>query len=98
MSEKKLFVGNLPWDTTKEDLEELIGAYGEVKEVIIILHREGTHAGKSKGIAFVTMADSNDADVAIKDLHEKEFNGRSLTVNVAREREKRPVRSSSHSR
>jgi len=98
MSEKKLFVGNFPWDTTEGELEDLFSSYGEVTRVVIVLHRDGPHEGKSKGIGFITMADAEEADAAMKDLHEKDFNGRPLTCNVAREREKRPERSYSRSR
>jgi RNA recognition motif-containing protein len=82
----KLYVGNLPFSTTQDSLEQLFSNYGEVQEVAIVTDRE---TGRSRGFAFVTMADDA-ARQAIEALHGSELDGRSLTVNEARPREDRP--------
>lgn len=78
---KKLFVGNLDWGTTQEELKDLFSQYGEVEEVIIISDRE---TGRAKGFGFVTFVNAEDADAAIDALHEQEFRGRNMVVNEAR--------------
>ncbi len=82
----KLYVGNLPFSTTQDSLEQLFSNYGEVQEVAIVTDRE---TGRSRGFAFVTM-DDEAAKQAIEALHGSELDGRSLTVNEARPREDRP--------
>ena len=82
---KKVFVGNLPFQTTDNDLSDLFGQYGEVESVSIITDRD---TGRSKGFGFVAMADEN-AEKAIAELNGTQFNGRSLTVNEARPMVKR---------
>lgn len=82
----KLYVGNLPFSTTQDSLEQLFSNYGEVQEVAIVTDRE---TGRSRGFAFVTMEDEA-AKQAIEALHGSELDGRSLTVNEARPREDRP--------
>lgn len=81
---KKLFVGNIEWGTTEEDLKELFGQYGEIEEAIIIKDRM---SGRSKGFGFVTFAEDADAEKAIEALSGQELNGRELVVNEARPRE-----------
>jgi RNA recognition motif-containing protein len=81
---KKLYVGNLRYDTTQDDLVELFSGYGEVVSAQIIFDRE---TNRSKGFGFVEMA--NGADEAANALNGQEYNGRSLTVNEARPREER---------
>jgi RNA recognition motif-containing protein len=81
---KKLFVGNIEWGATEEDLKELFGQYGEVEEAIIIKDRM---SGRSKGFGFVTFAEDADADKAIESLSGHDLNGRELVVNEARARE-----------
>lgn len=83
---KKLYVGNLPFNTDETDLRELFEAYGEVTSVQMISDRE---TGKFRGFAFVEM-DSGAADEAVSALNGKDFNGRELKVNEARPRENRP--------
>ena len=80
---KKLYVGNIPWKTTEEDLTNLFGEYGEVTSVRIITDRE---TGRSRGFGFVEM---ENADEAINNLNETDFMGRTLRVNEARERRNR---------
>lgn len=75
-----IYVGNLPWKMTEEDIEALFDTHGEIKKVTLIKDRE---TGKSKGFAFVTMADA-DANQAIAALDGKEVLGRDLKVNKAK--------------
>ena len=77
---KNVYVGNLPWKTTEEDIKELFEKYGEVLSVKIIKDRE---TGRPRGFGFVDM---ENADTAITELNGKDFDGRALRVNEARER------------
>jgi RNA recognition motif-containing protein len=81
---KKLFIGNIEWGVTEDELKELFGKYGEVEEGIIIRDRM---SGRSKGYGFITFANEEDADKAMEALNGYELNGRKLAVNEARERE-----------
>ncbi len=83
----RLFVGNLPFSTTKDQLQSLFTAQGNVINVEVIMDK---FTGRSRGFAFVTMETKEAADAAIKALHRKEVEGRMLTVNEARPREERP--------
>jgi RNA recognition motif-containing protein len=83
---KKLYVGNLSYSVTNATLEELFAPYGSVRSAEVIQDRD---TGRSKGFGFVEMADDNAARDAITGLHEKEQDGRALTVNEARPREER---------
>ena len=83
---KKLYVGNLSYSVTDASLEELFAPFGEVRSAQVIQDRD---TGRSKGFGFVEMADENGAQQAIQALHEKEHDGRPLTVNEARPREDR---------
>ena len=82
----KLYVGNLPFNSTETDLQDLFGQAGTVSEVMLI---QDKFTGKSRGFAFVTMGSDEDAQNAINQLHGKSIEGRSLTVNEARPREER---------
>jgi RNA recognition motif-containing protein len=82
---KKLYVGNLSFSATSDDLVSLFGQYGQVVSAQIVIDRE---TGRSRGFAFVEMADG--ADEAIQATNMTEFQGRNLTVNEARPREERP--------
>jgi len=77
---KKLYVGNLPFQTTEDDLSEMFSEVGNVESVRIITDRE---TGRSRGFGFVEMADE-DAEKAISQFNGKDMNGRPLTVNEAR--------------
>ena len=77
---KKVYVGNLPFRTTEEDLANLFSQVGPVESVSIITDRD---TGRSKGFGFVSMG-SDDADKAIAQFNGTDFNGRALTVNEAR--------------
>ena len=78
---KKLFVGNIKWGVTDQELEELFTPYGVVEEAIIVKDR---FSGRSKGFGFVTMTNDGEADAAVEGLHDKDFGGRNLVVNEAR--------------
>src|SRR3989442_15120448 len=82
---KKIYVGNLSYQTTEGDLTTLFEQVGQVDSVNVITHRD---PGRSKGFAFVEMS-TEDADKAITQLNGTEVNGRTLTVNEARPREDR---------
>ena len=80
---KKIYVGNLSWNTTESDLSDLFAQYGEVLSVRIITDRD---TNRSKGFGFIEMADSDAADAAISTYNGKELDGRNLRVNEAEER------------
>jgi RNA recognition motif-containing protein len=81
---KKLYVGNLPFSSTEEDLKDLFGRYGTVSSVKVITDRE---TGRPRGFAFVEM-DANGAQEAMRALDGNQFGGRPLRVNEAQERER----------
>ena len=83
---KKLYVGNLSYSVTSSSLEQLFSQFGEVRSAEVIQDRD---TGRSKGFGFVEMADDQGANAAIAGLHDKEHDGRPLTVNEARPREDR---------
>ena len=80
----KLFVGNLSYSVTENDLEDLFAQHGSVREVNLILDRA---TNRSRGFGFVTMDDRQSADAAVEALNGTEWEGRTLTVNEARPRE-----------
>jgi RNA recognition motif-containing protein len=82
--ESKLYVGNLSYSVTEEDLQTLFAQAGTVKSAALIKDRE---TGRSKGFAFVEMSTQAEAEKAISTFSGKEFQGRPLTVNMARPRE-----------
>ncbi len=84
--EAKLYVGNLPYNTADADLQSMFSAAGTVKSAQVIKDRE---SGRSKGFGFVEMSSAEEANAAISMFHGKDFNGRPLTVNLARPREER---------
>ena len=84
---KKLYVGNLSYDMTDSDLQNLFAPHGTVQSAQVIMDRD---AGRSKGFGFVEMDNGDqEAQAAITALNGQEINGRSLTVNEARPREER---------
>ncbi|GAA4422422.1 RNA-binding protein [Bremerella cremea] len=83
---KKLYCGNLSYETTSSDLERLFGNYGSVQEAMVVIDRD---TGRSKGFGFVEMGSDAEAQAAIDGLHESMQNGRNLTVNEAKPRENR---------
>ncbi|HWD17871.1 MAG TPA: RNA-binding protein [Verrucomicrobiae bacterium] len=86
----KLFVGNLSFNATENDLQDAFSQFGAVSEVNIMMDRA---TNRPRGFAFVTMATPEDAEKAIQGMNGKDFDGRALTVNEARAREERPPRS-----
>src|SRR5688572_2905492 len=88
MSENnKLYVGNLPFASTAQDLEALFGQVGTVSVVEIIFDK---FTGRSRGFAFVTMGSGDEAQQAVEKFHGFQMEGRALAVNIARPREERP--------
>jgi RNA recognition motif-containing protein len=83
----KLYVGNLSFNTTENELQELFAQAGAVQEVTLM---QDKFTGKSRGFAFVTMGSEQEAQNAITQFNGKSVEGRSLTVNEARPREPRP--------
>ena len=86
----KLYVGNLNYDTTASELEQLCSPHGTVQSAQVISDRE---TGRSKGFGFVQMGSDSEAQAAIAALNGQQVNGRALTVNEAKPREERPQRS-----
>ena len=89
MSESRLFVGNLSYQTMENDLQDYFAQAGVVSSVNLMLDK---FTGKSRGFAFIEYADPAEATKAVEMFHGKEFQGRELTVNIARPREDRPPR------
>lgn len=81
----KLFVGNLPWSVSDQDLEELFAPFGNVDSANVVTDRD---TGRSRGFGFVEM-DDDSGRAAIAELNESEVSGRKLTVNEARSRDRR---------
>ena|SRR5688572_9234455 len=84
---RKLFVGNLPYETVENDLEALFGQAGTVESVTVMRDRM---TGRARGFAFVEMASEDDAQKAITQLNGHQLGGRALTVNEARPQAARP--------
>ena len=82
----KLYVGNLSFQTSSEDLQELFAKAGTVESATVVEDRE---TGRSRGFGFVEMSTNEEGQAAIQQFNGKEFNGRNLTVNEARPREDR---------
>jgi RNA recognition motif-containing protein len=80
----KLYVGNLAYSVTNEDLEGLFSQAGKVESAVVVSDK---FSGQSRGFGFVEMADSNDAARAIEEFNETELKGRNIRVNEARPRE-----------
>ncbi len=87
----EIYVGNLPWSTSDQELADAFSAFGKVEKASIISDR---NSGRSKGFGFVTMDDSDEANKAIEAMNGSEMGGRNLKVNEARPREDRPPRQS----
>jgi len=84
MSNNKLYVGNLSFDTSEAELEELFSQHGEVASAKVITDRD---TGRPRGFGFVEMVRAEDAQKAIENLDGHEFMGRNLKVNIAQARE-----------
>ena len=83
---KKLYVGNLSYNTSDSDLQRMFGAFGTVQSAQVVSDRD---TGRSKGFGFVEMGSDQEAQAAISGLNGKEVDGRALTVNEAKPREDR---------
>ena len=86
----KLYVGNLPYGINDDALKDMFSAYGNILSASIIFDRM---SGRRKGFGFVELEDDGEAQKAISEMNEKEFEGRNMVVSVARPREERPERS-----
>src|SRR6058998_2597326 len=84
----KLFVGNLSFNTTENDLQDAFSAHGTVVEANLMMDRM---SGRPRGFGFVTMGSPEEAQKAIEALNGAQLDGRALTVNIARPREERPA-------
>ncbi len=79
----KLFVGNLSYNTSGEDLKDLFSQFGEVISASVVKDRD---SGRSRGFGFVELPEREQGEAAIAQLHEQEFQGRNITVNEAKPR------------
>lgn len=86
---KNIYVGNLAYSVTDDDLRAAFSAFGDVARAKVIMDRD---TGRSKGFGFVEMNDDGQAQAAIDGLNEQPINGRNVRVNEARPREERPRR------
>jgi len=85
----KIYVGNLSYKMTDEEMEKLFAAFGSVTESKVIMDRE---SGRSKGFGFIEMTNQEEGEEAIKQLDGKEIDGRNIKVNVAKPKENKPRR------
>jgi len=84
----KLFVGNLSFQTTENELQDAFAAHGNVTEAVLMMDRM---SGRPRGFGFVTMSTPEEAQKAITAMNGAQLGGRALTVNIARPREERPA-------
>lgn len=89
MNPTRLFVGNLSYQTGENDLQDYLSQAGVVTSVNLMMDKM---TGKSRGFAFVEFASPEEANKAVEQFHNQDFQGRALTVNIARPREERPPR------
>src|SRR5205085_11940969 len=89
MSQLRLFVGNLSYETMENDLQDYFSQAGVISAVNLMLDK---FTGKSRGFAFIEYSSPAEANKAVEMFHNKEFQGRPLTVNIARPREERAPR------
>jgi RNA recognition motif-containing protein len=87
----EIYVGNLPWSVSDQDLSDAFSEFGNVERASIIVERP---SGRSKGFGFVTMNDAEEGNRAIEAMNGKDMQGRPLKVNEARPKEDRPPRNS----
>ena len=85
--EFKLYVGNLPYGVTTDDIKQLFAGAGNVTDAVVIVDRQ---TNRSKGFGFVTMSSQEEMNKAVEMFNEKDFQGRNLRVNPARPQERRP--------
>ncbi|NTV02579.1 MAG: RNA-binding protein [Chlorobiaceae bacterium] len=84
-----IYIGNLPYNVSEEDLRDAFGQFGQVQSANIITDK---FSGRSKGFGFVDMPNDGEAREAIEAMNDKDFKGRTIKVNEARPREERPMR------
>ena len=84
----KLFVGNLSFNTTENELQDAFAAHGTVTETNLMMDRS---TGRPRGFGFVTMSTDEEAQKAMEAMNGRSYDGRALTVNIARPREERPA-------
>jgi len=89
MNENRLFVGNLPYQTMESDLQNHFSQAGVVTSINVMFDKV---TGKSRGFAFVEFSSSEEASKAVEQFHNQDFQGRALTVNIAKPREDRAAR------
>ena len=87
MNQNRLFVGNLAYQTGETDLQDYFAQAGAVTSINVMFDKV---TGKSRGFAFIEYSTPEEASKAVEQFHNKEFQGRALTVNIARPREERP--------
>ncbi len=83
----KLYIGNLPFSASENDLRDAFERFGEVEDVAVVMDRD---TGRPRGFAFVTMPNDDEGNAAIEGMNDQDFGGRALKVNEARPRESRP--------
>lgn len=88
--ENKLYVGNLPYGFSDNDMQRTFGEFGSVNSAKVIMDRD---SGRSKGFGFVEMSTAAEANAAVKALHGQDMGGRDMVVNIAKPMEARPPRS-----
>ena len=84
-----IYIGNLPYNVSEEDLRDAFSQFGQVQSSNIITDK---FSGRSKGFGFVDMPNDGEAREAIEQMNDKDFKGRTIKVNEARPREERPIR------
>lgn len=81
----KIYIGNLPFRTNEQEIEEAFAKFGEIEDVFLLRHRD---SGRLKGFGFVTFTEKSAADDAIKEMDGQDFGGRPLKVSIAQAKEK----------
>lgn len=88
MSQNKIYVGNIPFTVTEDELRTAFSAYGPVEDIKLVIDRQ---TGRSRGFCFITFEKQFDAEASLQ-LNDTEMNGRKISVSMAKEREKRPTK------
>jgi len=88
MSQNKIYAGNIAFTVTEDELKEIFSKYGPLEELKLVIDRE---TGRSRGFCFITFQKQFDAEASLQ-LNDTDINGRKMSVTMAKEREKKPVR------
>ena len=88
MSQNKIYVGNIAFTVTEDELKEIFSKYGPLEELKLVIDRA---TGRSRGFCFITFQKQFDAEASLQ-LNDTDINGRKMSVSMAKEREKKPVR------